>query len=390
MVRPLVAIAIAAFLLCAWLAGFGLLPATAALSSHATEIPDQAPVLINPGFECSFGYYERINARGAVDMIPDGWIYAPITGVPDANSTRLWANDDTCGGNNHVERIEGDDSAVLFSRDIETPPEPGKPFDSAYYQQTAVVSGAAYSLSGWMLSLCGGSFSNPNDCPDSYYMAKMLGIDPTGGVDPTGDTVVWVEDRRNFVAEDGRTRIGWANLYTGTVAQAMTMTVFARVNSPFRWHGNHAFIDAFSLVRAPVAEFTELPPVVDGAEVTVTWQAEQSPDVAAIPGGTYQVLVDVQTRHVDAADWTALVEGHVGPGSVVFTPKCRNTTYQLRVRARAEQPPPPPEGASPNQRYAGVWSDPASVDFQVEPPSAEPFVGEHSVFLPLVANNIQC
>src|SRR5690606_14617810 len=128
----------------------------------------------------------------------------------------------------HVEKIEGGDSLAIFAHDLEWTGQPGKPFDVAIYQQVQVNKGSAYSLSAWMLSLCGGS-TVPNDCPPGYYMAKMLGIDPTGGTDARADTVIWVEDRRNFV-ENGQ-RVGWTNLRLAAVAESDTITIFGRINS---------------------------------------------------------------------------------------------------------------------------------------------------------------
>ena len=102
-----------------------------------------------------------------------------------------------CDGTSGLEHLEGEDSLLFLAQDLETPPEPGKPFDAAVYQQVAVTPGTAYSLSGWMVSLCGGS-ATPSSCPADYYMEKLLGIDPTGGTDPLGPNVIWVGDRRNF------------------------------------------------------------------------------------------------------------------------------------------------------------------------------------------------
>ncbi|MCB0117210.1 MAG: hypothetical protein KDD84_24090, partial [Caldilineaceae bacterium] len=212
------------------------------------------PTLINPGFECGEGVYPMDAPQGGQMQIHEGWQVAILDGTPWLNSASMQFNGGACGGSAHVEKMEGGDSLALFAHDLEWTDKPGKPFDAAVYQQVAVTNGAAYSLSAWMLSLCGGS-TMPNDCPADQYMAKMLGIDPTGGTDPAADTVIWVEDRRNFV-EDGE-RVGWSNLRLSVTAQAETITVFGRIRSPFQWHGNHAFIDAFSLVEAPVATLAD-------------------------------------------------------------------------------------------------------------------------------------
>jgi hypothetical protein len=312
-----------------------------------------APVLVNSTFECSLGFVDQTGIDGHV---PAGWTAVLLDGSPRLNSTNLeFAND--CGDYD-FEKIEGQDSWVFLSQDIETPPEPGKPFDAAFYQKVAVTPGTAYSLSGWMLSLCAGS-NQSNPCPPGYYMSKMLGIDPAGGTNPLAPSVIWVEDLRNF------TQSRWVNLRMGTTAQSDTITVFARIRSPYQWHGNHAFVDAYSLVRAPTAAFVDLPATVQGPETMVRWNGVQSPDIAAIPGGTYQLLFDVQYRRAGDAAWTDWQTGQ--PAGEALFATCGPQTYEFRLRARSEQPPAPPDGAWPNHRYPGDWSAPASVLFETEP-----------------------
>jgi hypothetical protein len=331
--------------------GLGLVPGPVEAARLSPAGGSSAPALVNGAFECSQGFAPQAGVNGNV---PAGWTAVLLNGYPRVNSTNLeFAYD--CGDYD-FEKIEGQDSWVFLSQDIETPPEPGKPFDAAVYQRVTVTPGAAYSLSGWMLSLCGGS-TMPNDCPLDSYMSKMLGIDPTGGTNPLAPTVIWVEDQRNF------TEARWVNLRMGATAQSTTLTVFARIRSPFQWHGNHAFVDAYSLVRAPTAAFVDLPATVQGLRTTVRWTGVQSPDIAAIPGGTYQLLFDVQYRRAGEAGWTDWQTGQP-TGEALFTAGGGQTqTYEFRLRARSEQPPAPPDGAWPNHRYPGDWSAPASVQF---------------------------
>lgn len=196
------------------LATRGLAPAKDADTPHA-------PDLANPGMECNQGYHPQPGIRG---LVPDGWTAVLLDGRPELNSTRTYFAG-SCGGSGFIERIEGEDSLVMLSEDIETPPLPGKPFDAVVYQRATVTPGVAYSLSAWMVSLCGGS-AMPNDCPPGVYMAKMLGIDPSGGTNPLAPGVVWIEDRRNF------TESRWANLRLGATAQSNAITLFARIRSP--------------------------------------------------------------------------------------------------------------------------------------------------------------
>jgi hypothetical protein len=330
--------------------------AGAAHTSNAAAADDPgAPVLVNGAFECWLGFVPQ---PGIFGQVPSGWTAVPLGGTPRLNSTNFeFAHD--CGDYG-FEKIEGLDSMVILSQDIETPPQPGKPFDTAIYQQAAVTPGTSYSLSGWMLSLCGGS-ATPNDCPQGYYISKMLGVDPTGGTDPLAPSVTWVEDQRNFTAS------GWVNLRTATTAQSPVLTVFARIRSPFRWHGNHAFVDAYSLVRAPTAAFEGLPETVQGRAVTVRWNGAESPDIAAIPGGTYQLSFDVQYRHGGETAWTDWQSGKPAGEAIFQAPaSCQPQNYEFRLRARSEQPTGS-NGAWPNHRYPGDWSAPAGVAFEMGP-----------------------
>lgn len=346
--------------------GAALLTVVALTAVAAPQRPN-APTLLNPGLECSHGYSSR---PGIVGLVPNGWTAALLNGNPELNSTRTYFTG-SCGGSGFVERIEGEDSMVILSQDIETPPVPGKPFDAVIFQQTAVTPGVAYSLSAWMVSLCGGS-AIPNDCPQGYYIAKMLGIDPAGGANPLAGSVVWVEDLRNF------TESRWANLRLAATAQSNTITVFGRVHSPFQWHGAHAFVDAFSLVQAPTAQFVDLPPVVQGSDVTVRWQGSLGPDIPSIPGGTHQLLFDVQRRPAGQSAWSNWIVGQPA-GQAVFSIGCLGTqSVEFRLRARAEQPEDS-DGAWPNHRYPGVWSDPVGVTF------LHPVICTPGAYLPLVS-----
>ncbi len=356
-------------------------------------VPPAVPErLFAGGFECKeAGYREGDIPDDELisnpNRIPNGWELTFNGAMPIVDSTRIHFAG-SCDGTAHVERIEGEDSVLMQARDLEWSAEPGKPFDASLYQQVNIFSGTTYSLSGWMLTLCGGSNTVPrNDCPDGYYMAKMIGIDPTGGIDPNADTVQWIENRRNFVQPDGVTRIGWQNLRIGVTAQAPTITVFARINSPFRWHGNHGFIDALSLVQAPTATLTAAPPT--GAAVDLTWNGSLGPDIPLINRSTHRLLFDVQYWHDANQRWRDIVSDTEAVGTT-FTAACPGSTYRFRIQPRAEQPDGS-NGASPNQRYPGVWSEPVDV-FVPAPPvePTEPFTPTEQLFLPLIGNQRTC
>ena len=351
--------------------------------------------LQNGRFECGeAGYYEGTDAQGNLILLPNHWTLFASSPVPVIASARIYferAVDSTNGGCDtskaHVERLDGRDSVLVRALDLETPPEPGKPFDVSLVQEVATVTGVAYSLSGWMLSLCGGS-AVPNDCPDGYYMSKMLGADPTGGTDPTADTVVWTENRRNFVDENDE-RLGWTNLRVGVTAQAMTMTVFARVDSPFRWHGNHAFIDAMTMVQAPTATITASSTVSNPHQVLVGWDGALGPDIPLIEGGAYVLLYEIEYWHATFDAWRKLETDFLGAGSRTVPIGCPDTPYRFRARVRAEQLTG--SGVFPTQRYIGA---PSEVEFTPLAPPPEPVVppevAPFKLYLPTVQAHGEC
>lgn len=352
---------VVAFFLILALAGQG--QAQMPQAGTGATLPGVPNRLTNADFECeSGGYYETVNSRGKTIQIPNNWTMVANGEIPDMKSARVWVvKSCDISSSKHVEKISGYDSFFVAALDLETPPTPGKPFDVSIYQQVEAAPGVAYSLSGWQLTLCGGSNTVPkNDCPTGYYMAKLLGIDPTGGTDPNSPTVVWGENRNNFVDANNQ-RIGWSNVRTSALAQADKITVFARINSPFQWHGNHGFMDALSLVQAPLASLNVTTATLAsgfGVNVKLAWDGSLGPDIPTISGGNYQLQYDVQYWHAANNAWRELQDGYAGAGNMEFAARCAGD-YQFRVRVRAEQPQG--TGSWPNQRYPGVWSEPQVV-----------------------------
>jgi hypothetical protein len=336
------------------------------------------PILTNGSFECTNGFTVSQNAVGKDVWIPNGWSVIYAFGAPRLLSSRMSRYVECDPDNGVVSKMDGHDSWYLPSQDIATPPEPGKPFDLVLYQQVPATYGGAYSLSGWMASECGDNPDGARPCPKGNYIAKMLGIDPNGGTDYTSSAIEWVENRT-----DRR----WHGLHTSTTALTHTITIFVRVISPFQFQNNKGFVDALTLVRAPLSAMNALPSVVEEVgTLTLSWFGQQSPDIAQIVGGNYDLLFDVQTRPLPGGTWRDLVVGAMEQTSVVFQAPCLERSYQFRVRARAEQPDNE-EGTFPNHRYPGVWSKPQTVLFTAPPvgPITTTQIISPSLYLPIAA-----
>lgn len=343
-----------------WLVGcvlwWGAGEPIATASSNQWTIPPFAPQLKNAGFECTYGFTVLKNALDEDIWIPNEWTVVLVDSSPQLKSTRMSSTGECNLANNNgfITRQEGDDSWYLRSQDIATPPTPGKPFEIVLYQRVSATYGGAYSLSGWLASECGDNKDGPNPCPEGNYILKSIGIDPNGGTDHTSSAIQWVENRNDRY---------WQNVYTSATALTGSITVFIRVISPFQFHNNKAFVDAFSLVRAPLSSLNLLPPTdAQLGEVSLSWFGQQSQDIAAIAGGNYDLLFDVQTRPLPNGAWRDIVTGATEQMSTTFVAPCLNTRYQFRVRARAEQPEDE-EGSRPNHRYPGVWTKPQTVLF---------------------------
>lgn len=320
-------------------------------------IPDKPPALVNGGFECTNGFTKTKNAVDRDIWIPNGWTVVFAFGSPRLLSTRL-SETDVCDPNSggHVTRQEGIDSWYIPSQDIAAPPVPGKPFDLILYQQVPALIGGEYSLSAWMASECG---TNNDRCPDGQYIAKTIGIDPNGGTDYTSRSIIWADDNRN----DRH----WQNVYTSVRALSNYITIYTRITSPFQRANNKGFLDAFSLVRAPLSAMNPLSPTIESTGViTLSWYGQQSADIEALPSGNYDLLFDVQSRLLPNGLWNDLLAGVTEQSSMVFEAPCLNNQYEFRVRARAEQPEGI-SGSSPNHRYPGEWSKPQLVYFSAPP-----------------------
>ena len=353
-------------------------PSATAVSEQWT-VPPAPPMLSNPGFECEVGYYPSTNPNLDEILVPNGWTVLFLNGSPDVSSTRRFYTGE-CNPNSQrfIEKLNGIDSLLVRSEDIESLPAPGKPFDVVFYHQVPATYGGAYSFSAWMTSKCGNA--NPVDCPEGNYITKAIGIDPHGGTDPNSPAIEWVENREN---------LRWQNLYTASTALTNTITIFARMTSPFQFHGNLGFMDEFSLVRAPLSKLNALPAIVEGSgEVEISWFGQQSADINAIPAGNYELLFDLQSRTLPGGEWRDVVKGESEAPRTIFQAPCLDTSYEFRVRARSEQPEDE-EGASPNQRYPGVWSATQTVLFTSPPsePISDTLIVTPTLYMPLAARS---
>jgi hypothetical protein len=144
--------------------------------------------------------------------------------------------------------VSGDESHSAFTPSSLHMSSSG-PYVAGIYQQVPNLQpGVAYKASiGW---------GAPGPPTDTY--GRQLGIDPTGGTDPTAPTIVWGHEHwgdargLNYPPPD-------VNIDVSAVAQSPTITVFVKVNHNAATAGAMIFLDAVSLFVDP-AQPTPAPP----------------------------------------------------------------------------------------------------------------------------------
>lgn len=163
----------------------------------------------------------------------------------------------------------------------------GTAFRAGIYQQVSnVTPGATYKASvGW---------AAPADPTNSFV--RQLGIDPTGGTNPSAPTVVWGPSH----VGDGR-RLNYpppdVNIDVSAVAKGNTVTVFFLADHTYSTGVNLIFVDALELTQdtsQPVVNVapptaTPLPPTPTRPPVAIQRQVAAptaTPTVTATPTAT--------------------------------------------------------------------------------------------------------
>ena len=236
--------------------------------------PEDVPTyqfLTNPGVEVYDPPYAQFD--GIDCQVASGWQRFWYDGdEPCWMDTRVFANSHL--GSGWVEKIEGETSQLIVATE---------PYTAGIQQTvTGLTPGLGYGFHAAMLTIYQTSAPPAVD----GTMIKQVGLDPTGGTDPSAPTVLWD-------APDDHDEGPWSiDLRTVVYAQAPTMTVFIRVISPLESGGlpylNYSFLDSAILARTPVVTATS-PAVTDVPTFTVNWDNAQ-----AAPDGGWLKWRDVQ------------------------------------------------------------------------------------------------
>jgi len=149
-----------------------------------------------------------------------------------------------------------------FNSSGETPLAPAQeifsgwlPFTAGIYQQVQATPGVGYVAGiGWAAY---GSYDDRGKRNSGQFIGRKVGIDPSGGTDPTSPGIVWSTEVWD---EEGGV---FPQLRVSAIAKSETVTVFVRANNP-QSHGNDkVWFDAVSLkvdATQPTATVTPVPP----------------------------------------------------------------------------------------------------------------------------------
>ena len=148
-------------------------------------------------------------------------------------------------------------------------------YDIAIYTRVGVQPGVTYRAG---LGLASGSV-----IAETY--GRRIGIDPTGGVDPSSPAVVWGKEEwsdkkyHNYPPPDH-------NIGVSAIALAPTMTVYVRVNHNQSIPNSVMYIDMVSLIRDPVQPAQPLPTTVPPTAVPTAIPPTRVPPTAVPPTAT--------------------------------------------------------------------------------------------------------
>jgi hypothetical protein len=295
----------------------GLVCLSTGAASPNPESPNARPLdyqlLTNPGVEVydpPYGQFDGIDCQVAT-----GWQRFWYDGdEPCWMDTRVFASSPL--GSGWVERMEGETSQLIIATE---------PYTAGIQQTvTGLTPGLGYGFHAAMLTVYQTSAPPAVD----GTMIKQVGLDPTGGTDPTAPTVIWD-------APDDHDEGPWSiDLRTAAYAESPTMTVFVRVLSPLESGGlpylNYSFLDSAILARTPVVTATS-PAATDVPTFTVNWNNAQ-----AAPGGGSLKWRDVQWLDEAEGVWHDWIT-HTYEVEAIFAGEKRHV-YRFRARAWQQYP----------------------------------------------------
>ena len=227
-----------------------ILPLVPVLVSANPTAQEGQNLLINPGFEGSWHW----QGDSFLGKVADGWVAWWIDEGKPMSDPTYWMNQRPEYGLIGLEfyvpdQIHGGGQALQYGKRYAT-------HTAGVYQQVGGIEpGAGLQFSAW--GFLYGKDPDPSRTPGAANM--KVGIDPTGGTNPFGGSVVWSGTTNPVAVGSGS---AWQQMSVQAVAQNSTVTVFvyASPDGPMDDALTSQWDDTSLVVITPAEEPTNTPP----------------------------------------------------------------------------------------------------------------------------------
>ncbi len=224
----------------------------------------QANLLTNGGFEDGF----HVQGGAPEVSVANGWTAWWVQGTQQQTNQGYLIRPEYKGEDGEVHgygRVHLGRYSQKFFSTFST-------HDAGLLQTVAVPAGAALQFTAWVQTWSSGG-DDPGQTVEPGYYRVSIGIDPAGGSNPFGASVVWSE----AVLADNT----WVQLSVYAQAQGSQVTVFTRGAPEYRVKHNDSYWDDLSLVQvAAVPTATPAAP-----QPTAALPAASAPDTYTVQAG---------------------------------------------------------------------------------------------------------
>lgn len=247
---------------------------------------------INAPFHTYFGIGPNKSCGGTtyVTKIADGW-----DGFEIVTSDRMrffsasdWGKLAAClyGGSPFTESLDGEAQAWVSANK----------FDVGIYQTVSgLTMGETY---GFSAGIAPAFYTTNRTDPATGKMFRSVGVDPTGGTNPTAPSVIWSPEEPHAVFDNGQ-KYSWFFPSMGFTAQSPNATVFIRVRSiedvTDNISINQVWVDAAYFDIAPITTLNIT--ALSQTQVQLLWNG--SPRT-----GFHLFAYEAQYKKATDANWT--------------------------------------------------------------------------------------
>lgn len=246
-------------------------------------------LLANPGFEAGF----HVQGGAPEVSVPDGWTAWWVQGSQQQTNQGYLVRPEYKGEDGQTygyRRVHSGRYALKFFSTFST-------HDAGLFQAVTVPAGATLQFTAWTQTWSSGG-DNPDEIVEPGFYQTSIGIDPTGGTNPAGSTVVW--------SEAALPNNQWVQLSVTAQAQGTRVTVFTRGAPQYRVKHNDSYWDDCNLVEvgalpaptptpapAPAPTTEPTAPPATGSETYTVQAGDTLFRIALKFGTTVQALMDL-------------------------------------------------------------------------------------------------